>query len=229
MEHTEIGVVHTSITRADPEAVAALSAFGVATIHEAMGRVGLMRPYLRPVYPAARLCGTAVTVLLQPGDNWMLHVAAEQIQEGDVVVAACTTESEDGFFGDLLATSFRSRGCAGLVIDGGVRDVADLEEMDFPVFSRAINAKGAVKSTLGSVNVPVVCANALVRPGDVVVADRDGVVVVPRERAAEVAGASAAREANEEGKRARFRAGELGLDMYGMRGPLAELGLRYQD
>ncbi|MCX5128055.1 4-carboxy-4-hydroxy-2-oxoadipate aldolase/oxaloacetate decarboxylase [Streptomyces sp. NPDC002812] len=229
MEHTEIGVVHTSITRADPEAVAALSAFGVATIHEAMGRVGLMRPYVRPVYPAARLCGTAVTVLLQPGDNWMLHVAAEQIREGDVVVAACTTESEDGFFGDLLATSFRSRGCAGLVIDGGVRDVADLEAMDFPVFSRAINAKGAVKATLGSVNVPVVCANALVRPGDVVVADRDGVVVVPRERAAEVAEASARREANEEGKRARFRAGELGLDMYAMRGPLAELGLRYQD
>ncbi|MCX5403017.1 4-carboxy-4-hydroxy-2-oxoadipate aldolase/oxaloacetate decarboxylase [Streptomyces sp. NBC_00335] len=229
MEHTELGVVHTSITRADPEAVAALSAFGVATIHEAMGRVGLMRPYVRPVYPAARLCGTAVTVLLQPGDNWMLHVAAEQIREGDVVVAACTTESEDGFFGDLLATSFRSRGCAGLVIDGGVRDVADLEEMDFPVFSRAINAKGAVKATLGSVNVPVVCANALVRPGDVVVADRDGVVVVPRERAAEVAEASARREANEEGKRARFRAGELGLDMYAMRGPLAELGLRYQD
>ncbi|MCM1965355.1 4-carboxy-4-hydroxy-2-oxoadipate aldolase/oxaloacetate decarboxylase [Streptomyces sp. G1] len=229
MQHTEIGVVHTSITRADPEAVAALSAFGVATIHEAMGRVGLMRPYVRPVYPAARLCGTAVTVLLQPGDNWMLHVAAEQIREGDVVVAACTTESEDGFFGDLLATSFRSRGCAGLVIDGGVRDVADLEAMDFPVFSRAINAKGAVKATLGSVNVPVVCANALVRPGDVVVADRDGVVVVPRERAAEVAEASARREANEEGKRARFRAGELGLDMYAMRGPLAELGLRYQD
>ncbi|MFE9561943.1 4-carboxy-4-hydroxy-2-oxoadipate aldolase/oxaloacetate decarboxylase [Streptomyces sp. NPDC006487] len=229
MEHTEIGVVHTSITRADPEAVAALSAFGVATIHEAMGRVGLMRPYVRPVYPAARLCGPAVTVLLQPGDNWMLHVAAEQIREGDVVVAACTTESEDGFFGDLLATSFRSRGCAGLVIDGGVRDVADLEEMDFPVFSRAINAKGAVKATLGSVNVPVVCANALVRPGDVVVADRDGVVVVPRERAAEVAAAAALREAGEEGKRARFRAGELGLDLYAMRGPLAELGLRYED
>lgn len=229
MEHTEIGVVHTSITRADPEAVAALSAFGVATIHEAMGRVGLMRPYLRPVYSRARLCGTAVTVLLQPGDNWMLHVAAEQIREGDVVVAACTTESEDGFFGELLATSFRARGCGGLVIDGGVRDVVDLEEMDFPVFARSINAKGTVKATLGSVNVPVVCANALVRPGDVVVADRDGVVVVPRERAAEVAAASAAREANEESKRTRFRGGELGLDMYDMRGPLAELGLRYED
>ncbi|MFF9572818.1 4-carboxy-4-hydroxy-2-oxoadipate aldolase/oxaloacetate decarboxylase [Streptomyces sp. NPDC014685] len=229
MEHTEIGVVHTAIDRADPEAVAALSKLGVATIHEAMGRVGLMRPYLRPVYPTARMCGTAVTVLLQPGDNWMLHVAAEQIQNGDVVVAACTTESEDGFFGELLATSFRARGCQGLVLDGGVRDVADLERMDFPVFSRAVNAKGTVKATLGSVNVPVVCANALVRPGDVVVADADGVVVVPRERAAEVAAASAAREANEESKRAQFRAGRLGLDMYGMRGPLAELGLRYED
>ncbi|MEU2658694.1 4-carboxy-4-hydroxy-2-oxoadipate aldolase/oxaloacetate decarboxylase [Streptomyces sp. NPDC007325] len=229
MEHTEIGVVRTRIDRADPEAVAALSSFGVATVHEAMGRTGLMRPYLRPVYPGARMCGTAVTVLLQPGDNWMLHVAAEQIGDGDVVVAACTTESEDGFFGELLATSFRARGCAGLVIDGGVRDVADLEGMDFPVFSRAVHAKGTVKATLGSVNVPVVCGNALVRPGDVVVADADGVVVVPRERAAEVAAASAAREAKEEGKRAQFRAGRLGLDLYGMRGPLAELGLRYED
>ena len=229
MEHTEIGVVHTSITRADPAAVEALSAYGVATVHEAMGRVGLMRPYLRPVYPTARVCGTAVTVLLQPGDNWMLHVAAEQIQDGDVVVAACTTESEDGFFGELLATSFRARGARGLIIDGGVRDVADLERMDFPVFSRAVNAKGTVKATLGSVNVPVVCANALVRPGDVVIGDIDGVVVVPRERAAEVAEASRAREANEEAKRAQFRAGELGLDMYDMRGPLAELGLRYVD
>ncbi|MGE7384561.1 4-carboxy-4-hydroxy-2-oxoadipate aldolase/oxaloacetate decarboxylase [Streptomyces sp. NPDC004126] len=229
MEHTRLGVVHTAITRADPEDVAALSAFGVATVHEAMGRVGLMRPYLRPAYTRARLCGTAVTVLLQPGDNWMLHVAAEQIEEGDVVVAACTTESEDGFFGELLATSFRARGGRGLVIDGGVRDVAELEEMDFPVFARAVNAKGTVKATLGSVNVPVVCANALVRPGDVVVADRDGVVVVPRERAAEVAAAAARREAGEEGRRARFRAGELGLDLYGMRGPLAGLGLRYED
>ncbi|MFJ8438821.1 4-carboxy-4-hydroxy-2-oxoadipate aldolase/oxaloacetate decarboxylase [Kitasatospora griseola] len=229
MEHTEIGVVHTSITRADPAAVAALSKFGVATVHEAMGRVGLTRPYLRPAYPKARLCGTAVTVLLQPGDNWMLHVAAEQVRDGDVLVAACTTESEDGFFGELLATSLRARGCRGLVIDGGVRDTAELAEMDFPVFARAINAKGTVKATLGSVNVPVVCANALVRPGDVVLADGDGVVVVPRERAAEVAEASAAREAAEEGKRVRFRAGELGLDIYGMRGPLAALGLRYED
>jgi 4-hydroxy-4-methyl-2-oxoglutarate aldolase len=229
MEHTELGVVHTAITRADPAVVEALSAYGVATIHEAMGRVGLMRPYLRPVYRGARLCGPALTVLLQPGDNWMLHVAAEQIRPGDVVVAACTTESEDGFFGELLATSFRARGARGLVIDGGVRDVADLEEMDFPVFARAVNAKGTVKATLGSVNLPVVCANALVRPGDVVVGDVDGVVVVPRERAAEVAEASARREAAEESKRLRFRAGELGLDMYDMRGSLAELGLRYED
>lgn len=229
MDHTELGVVHTAVTRAEPDAVAALTYYGVATIHEAMGRVGLMRPYIRPAYPTAQLSGTAITVLLQPGDNWMLHVAAEQVQEGDVVVAACTTESEDGFFGELLATSFRARGARGLIIDGGVRDVSDLEKMDFPVFSRAINAKGTVKATLGSVNVPVVCANALVRPGDVVVADADGVVVVPRERAAEVAAASARREANEEDKRQRFRAGELGLDMYGMRGPLADLGLRYED
>ncbi len=229
MEHTEIGVVRTGIIRADAATVEALAQFGVATIHEAMGRVGLMRPYIQPVYPTARLAGSAVTVLLQPGDNWMLHVAAEQIREGDVVVAACTTESEDGFFGELLATSFRARGARGLVIDGGVRDVADLELMNFPVFSRAVNAKGTVKASLGSVNVPVVCANALVRPGDVVVGDIDGVVVVPRERAAEVAEASAEREANEEAKRERFRAGELGLDIYDMRGPLAELGLRYED
>ncbi|GGV51252.1 4-carboxy-4-hydroxy-2-oxoadipate aldolase/oxaloacetate decarboxylase [Streptomyces griseoflavus] len=224
-----LGVVHRNIDRADPAAVEALSRFGVATVHEAMGRLGLMRPYIRPVYEGARLCGTAVTVLLQPGDNWMLHVAAEQVREGDVVVAGCTTESEDGFFGELLATSLRARGAGGLVIDGGCRDVDDLRRMDFPVFARAVNAKGTVKATLGSVNVPVVVANALVEPGDVIVADADGVVVVPAARAAEVAEASARREAAEEGKRERFRAGELGLDMYAMREPLAALGLTYVD
>jgi len=225
----ELGIVHRTISRAPRSDVEALGAFGVSTIHEAMGRLGLMRPYIRPVYPTAKLCGTAVTVLLQPGDNWMLHVAAEQIQPGDVLVAACTTECEDGFFGDLLATSVRAQGGVGLVIDGGCRDVASLQEMDFPVFSRAINSKGTIKATLGSVNVPVVCANALVNPGDVVLGDIDGVVVVPASRAAEVAEAAREREANEEGKRQRFEAGELGLDMYSMRQPLEAAGLRYID
>ncbi|MFE5291369.1 4-carboxy-4-hydroxy-2-oxoadipate aldolase/oxaloacetate decarboxylase [Isoptericola sp. NPDC056618] len=225
----ELGVVHTKIRRADPAAVEAMSQFGVATVHEAMGRLGLMRPYLRPVYEGAQMCGTAVTVLLQPGDNWMLHVAAEQVRPGDVVVAACTTENEDGFFGDLLATSLKARGARGLVIDGGCRDVDTLREMGFPVFSRAVHAKGTIKATLGSVNVPVVCANALVTPGDVIVADADGVVVVPAARAAEVAEAARRREDNETAKRARFAAGELGLDMYDMRPRLAELGLTYVD
>jgi 4-hydroxy-4-methyl-2-oxoglutarate aldolase len=229
MNMNNLGIVKRGVVRADPAAVAQLAGFGVATIHEAMGRVGLMRPYLKPVYAGAHCCGTAVTVLLQPGDNWMMHVAAEQIQPGDIVVAAVTAECGDGFFGDLLATSFRARGAVGLVIDGGVRDVKDLTAMRFPVFSRAVSAKGTIKATLGSVNIDVVCAGALVHAGDVVIADDDGVVVVPAALAQQVADAAAVREAAETGKRAKLAAGVLGLDMYAMRGPLEQAGLRYVD
>ncbi len=223
------GIVVRNIKRADPAAVQSLGAFGVATIHEAQGRSGLMRTNMRPIYEGARAVGTAVTVLVHPGDNWMLHVAAEQIQPGDIVVAACSAENTDGMFGELLGTIYRAHGAMGLIIDAGCRDVSDLKKLGFPVWSRAISAKGTVKSTIGSVNIPVVCAGALVNPGDVIIADDDGVVVVPRAHAGAVAQASRLREEKEADSRAHYAAGTLSLDLNGMREPLAKAGLRYVD
>jgi 4-hydroxy-4-methyl-2-oxoglutarate aldolase len=222
-------VVVRNIKRADPNAIDTLGAVGVSTAHEALGRSGLMKPYMRPIWAGASIAGPAATVLAQPGDNWMIHVAVEQCQKGDVLVVGCTTDNTDGMFGELLATALHARGVIGLILDAGCRDIKPLTEMGFPVWSKAISAKGTVKATLGAVNIPVVCAGVNVEPGDVVVADDDGVVIIPKKLAIETAAKAQKRKDDEDGKRTRLASGELSLDMYKLREELEKAGLRYVD